>query len=394
MVAGAIVALVGLQLDFRRQLEIAERLGERDRVDRLLLIGDARERVNRRIAEPIARGRNLAVVDLADVGDEFIHPGNARLFPVPFEHPNPDARFRRHRLERFEFLLKAGDVNLLVEPELHDLLEAVDHVRALRQHHDDVGARSLRLDEVGGEIRGAQRREFVAGHRAAELRQVNRRRLLQRMAESVVGRDEMPFLAVLLEQQAANRIRLHGGGVAHPVDVPFAVGASDRVGVAARDDVKNFLLIADLGDCLSDPRVDVADQEGHLIAVDQLARLLHAGADVVGGILDQQLERAPENSAGGVDLIDRELGADHFVLRHRRVDAGQRIDHADPDRRIRARRNHEGRRYAQGAEPGSAFENRTAVESTRRIRRRHGLSSLNLLFAIFGAAVGRRLRVA
>ena len=31
-----------------------------------------------------------------------------------------------------------------------------------------------------------------------------------------------------------------------------------------------------------------------MIAVDQLARLLHAGTDVVGRILDQELDLAPE----------------------------------------------------------------------------------------------------
>ncbi len=66
-----------------------------------------------------------------------------------------------------------------------------------------------------------------------------------------------------------------------------------------------------------------------LIALDQLARLLHAGADVVGRILDKQFERTPENAACGVDLVDRELGAHHFVLRDRGIDAGQGIDHAD-----------------------------------------------------------------
>ncbi len=145
----------------------------------------------------MARGRNLAAVDLADVGDEFVDAGNARLLPVPFEHPDADPRFGRHRLERLELLLKARYVNLLVEAELHDLLEAVHHVGALRQHQDDVRVGGLRLDEVGGEIRGAERRELVAGHRAAEFGQVDGRRLLQRMAEGVVGRDEMPFLAVL-----------------------------------------------------------------------------------------------------------------------------------------------------------------------------------------------------
>ena len=74
-----------------------------------------------------------------------------------------------------------------------------------------------------------------------------------------------------------------------------------------------------------------------LVALDQLARLLHAGADVVRRILDQQLDRPAEDAALGVDLLDRELGAHHFVLGHRRIDAGERIDHADRERCLAAR---------------------------------------------------------
>ena len=99
-----------------------------------------------------------------------------------------------------------------------------------------------------------------------------------------------------------------------------------------------------------------------LVALDQLARLLHAGADVVGGILDQQLDRPPQHAALGVDLLDGKLGADHFVLRHGGINAGQRIDHADADRRFAARRDDEGRRDLQGTGCGGAFEHGATIE--------------------------------
>ena len=114
-----------------------------------------------------------------------------------------------------------------------------------------------------------------------------------------------------------------------------------EVGVAAGNDVQDFLFAGDLGDRRGDARVDVADHEVDLVALDQLARLLHAGADIVGGILDQQFDLASENAALGVDLLDRELGAHHLVAGRRGIDAGERIDHADPDRRLAARLNDE-----------------------------------------------------
>ena len=139
---------------------------------RLFLVGDQRERHRRGVAEPVPRGRHLAVVDLADVGDELVDAGNARLLPVPFEHPDADARLRRQRLQQFQLLLRAGDVDLLVDAELHDLLEAVDHVGALHQQDQHVRIGGARLDQIGGEIGGAERGQLVAGDGAAELLQI------------------------------------------------------------------------------------------------------------------------------------------------------------------------------------------------------------------------------
>ena len=55
-------------------------------------------------------------------------------------------------------------------------------------------------------------------------------------------------------------------------------------------------------------RIDVANQEVDLVAVDELAGLLHGGAGVAAGrILDQQFDLAAENAALGVDLLERQL---------------------------------------------------------------------------------------
>ena len=112
--------------------------------------------------------------------------------------------------------------------------------------------------------------------------------------------------------------------------------------MAAGNDVQDLLFAGDLGDRGGDAGIDVADHEVDLVALDQLACLLHAGADVVGGIFHQQFDLASENAAFGVHLLDGELGAHHLVAGRRGIDAGEGIDHADPDRRFAACLDDEG----------------------------------------------------
>ena len=88
-----------------------------------------------------------------------------------------------------------------------------------------------------------------------------------------------------------------------------------------------------------------------LVAVDQLARLLHRGAGVAaGGVFDQQIDFAAEDAAFGVDLIERKLAADQFVLAERGVGAGQRVVEADLDGLVGQRLDHEWAGDLHGAE--------------------------------------------
>ena len=129
------------------------------------------------------------------------------------------------------------------------------------------------------------------------------------------------------------------------------------------------LLVGDLRDRLRDAGVHVADQKAHLVALDELARLLNAGADVVRRVLDQQLDRAPQDAALGVDLLDCELGARHLVLCHRRVYAGERVDHADAHGGLAARGDNEWRGDLGEPERGGALEHLAPV--IREGRRSH-----------------------
>ena len=73
-------------------------------------------------------------------------------------------------------------------------------------------------------------------------------------------------------------------------------------------------------------------QKIDLVAVDQLARLLHRDASVrAGRILDHELNPTAEDAALGVDLVKGHLAADELVLAQRRISAGQRIVEPDLD---------------------------------------------------------------
>ena len=112
---------------------------------------------------------------------------------------------------------------------------------------------------------------------------------LQAAAERVVGGDEVPLLAVAFEQQLRHRIGFHARRVADAEHVPMALRAGDRVGVAAGHDMKYLLLEADIGHGLRQRRVDVAEQEVDLVALDQLICFLHGdGGFTAGRIFDQQ----------------------------------------------------------------------------------------------------------
>ena len=209
--------------------------------------------------------------------------------------------------------------------------------------------------------------QFVAGDRAAELFQVGGAGIVERVAEGVVRRDEVPLLAVLAVEQIGHRVRFHPRRVADAIDVPVAVLAGDRIGVTAGDDVQNLLFGGDLRYRRGDAGIHVADNEIDVVALDQLACLLHAGADVIGRVFDQQLDLPPEDAALGVDLLDGVFGADDFVSGRSRIDTGQRIDHSHLDVVGRPGRDHEGRCDLHHAGGCGRLEHRAAIKLLRNL---------------------------
>ena len=212
-------------------------------------------------------------------------------------------------------------------------------------------------------------REIGAELGAAGLRAGRLETRLQRVAEGVVGSDVVPLLAGVLDDRRRHRVGLHLRRVADAEHVPVAARASDGVGVAAGDHVQDALLAGDLGHGQRQGRIDVAEQEADLVAVDQLSRLLDRRTGVAaGGILDEELDLPTENAALGVDLLDRQLAADHLVLADRGIGARERIVEADLHRVCGAHRNDERRRQLQQAGARGSLDHLASANRLLRLR--------------------------
>src|SRR5690349_18603812 len=182
------------------------------------------------------------------------------------------------------------------------------------------------------------------------------------MAVGIIRCEEVPLFAELLDQGLSNRVGVHRGGVADAEDVPRTAASGDRIGMAAGYDVQHLLLAGDLRDRNRYAGIDVADDEADLVAFDQLARLLHAGADVIGGVLDQELDRPAQNAALLVDILDGIFSADEFALRDGGVNAGEGIDQSDPDRGFAPGLDDEGRCNLRRSNDSAGFQNGAPID--------------------------------
>src|SRR5438067_9699960 len=146
--------------------------------------------------------------------------------------------------------------------------------------------------------------------------------------------------------------------------------------MAARDDVQDALLVRHPRHRQGERRVDVADEEVHLVALDELARLLHGGAGLSARrVLDEQLHLAAEDPTFGVDLLDGELGTDELVLPQGRVGSRERVVEADLDRLLAARLD-DGRGEERGARGRRGLDDGPPRHRGRSARLLHRVLSL------------------
>ena len=106
--------------------------------------------------------------------------------------------------------------------------------------------------------------------------------------------------------------------------------------------MEHFLFAGDLRHRDRNAGIDVANNKAHLIPFDQFPGLLHAGADIICRVFNQELDGPAQNAALLVDLLSGEFCSHHLSLCDRGIDSGQGIDHSDAHRRFAPRFNDEG----------------------------------------------------
>ena len=337
---------VGVERNVGGQRVSLQRSREDNRIKGFFLIGDARQHLDSGIAEPVARARRLAgpapdrLVESLDLRD-------IRLVPPPFHRPPADTCRFGHGQDALQLEQRAADGHILDEAEPHDLLQAVRLILATHEIDENVRPIGSRVRQRSGIIDRTERQQ-IARPCAAMLAKLALKSGLQRIAINVVRSQKIPSLAEFLDQRIGDRVGFHRGRLADAEDIPAAMAARDFVGVSAGHDVELALLGRHPRHRERDRRVDVAEDEIDLIAVDQLLGFRDADRDVVRGIFDQELHLAAENAAALIDLIEREPGTIDFGCGELRIDAAERLDHPYFHRFFGAGPDREGRGDAGG----------------------------------------------
>ena len=168
---------------------------------------------------------------------------------------------------------------------------------------------------------------------AAELLEARLEALLQRMAEGVVGGDEEPLLAELVEQDLRHRIGLHARRIADAEDVPVAVLAGDRIGMAARSRCSSVFSSFDAW-----PRASAMEELTLPSRKLTLSRSISLRAFCTAVPTSPLVESSTRSSTWRPRMPPLALicstassAADPLVLAQLRIGAGQRIVEADLD---------------------------------------------------------------
>ena len=170
----------------------------------------------------------------------------------------------------------ASFIVLVMPNSLAALIELIVSPPALARP-EDLRLAALRLQQEGRKIAGVQRRVHRAHHLAAggldHLGGIG----LQLLAERVVGRQEEPGLAALLDHRVAGALgqRHRVVGPMHRVGRALVVG--ERRGRGADDDERLLLLGGHLGHRQGRAGVGAADQHVQVPCVSNHSRALVAG---------------------------------------------------------------------------------------------------------------------
>ena len=128
--------------------------------------------------------------------------------------------------------------------------------------------------------------------------------LFRSLGQHVVRRGQGEPLPAVLDEPRDEVIALLGGGRAGAIDERRALLAFVELGIdverlAPRDD--------DVLDGVAHRAGDAAEHHVHVVALDQLAHVVHRHRLVRRRVLDEELERAPQDAALGIDVGDHHL---------------------------------------------------------------------------------------
>ena len=169
---------------------------------------------------------------------------------------------------------------VLVRPNSAAALSEFMRVAAGVGEAEHLRAGALRLEEIGGEVRGRQRHADVANHLpAARLDDIGGRRF-QLFAERIIGGEEEPALAALFDDRPGGAVGERGRVVAVMDHIRRAVLASQRRACRADGDERDLLLLGRGRHGEADPGVGAAKLHRQAAGVGPFARI--SGAAMSG----------------------------------------------------------------------------------------------------------------
>jgi hypothetical protein len=206
------------------------------------------------------------------------------------------------------------------DAELERLLDAVDGVAAAVGQADHLGLGGLRLQQERGEVRAGDRVAHAAYDLATLSLDHRHGVALQRMAEGVIGSDEVPALAAVFHDAVGHAGGI-GIGVVGPVHAVGRAGLARQVGGACAGEDHHALHLA--GQVLHrqcDRGVGHVQDQVHLVILVPAARGRHADVDLVLVVGRDHFDGLAQH--GAAEILDGHLHGFHAKL------AGQVGHHA------------------------------------------------------------------
>ena len=219
---------------------------------------------------------------------------------------------------------------VLADAELAGLLDRVDGVAAGIGEADDLRARSLRLQQEGGEIgrveRMANGAEHLAPCRPDHIGGVR----LERMAEGVVGGEEEPGVAPCLHRSCAGALG-ERVGVVGPMEAVRRAGFAGQIGRGrARHDIDPVLLAGELLDRERDRRIAEARHHVDLVDIEPLTPGGRGHVCLVLVISEHEVDRLAQYLPA--EILDRHSHrGDAARPGEIGIDAGHVVEHRDLD---------------------------------------------------------------